>query len=378
MRIPLYSTLESRDGTLAADANLKNAVVENIEGALVVAKRPGITLQTELAPGLAQGLFSLGGVSYGIVNDTFWGPFTPGSGGASSGITWEAVEGAVLPVPCYDGINNVQYYSPISFQFDGKIFVREPLFDSSVLFRTSTDLISWNAVGSYPLNLSPTVAVPFLGMVFLFDFEFSTYVAYSPTGYGWTEVEVIENFPEYVRSNVVVMGSTLYVIGRTGSVTYIYKTTNGTTFTKTAISGIPSTNQDAKRILIAFNGKLYALPTIAGSAYDSVYSSNDGTTWDLVVQHWGVSIQMNYGSSVFDGKIYIAGMTADLYSRVYSMSDGVSWTIEASSSTWTPRWNPLLLTFDVNLIAVGGLSTSGYLYDIWKRVGASSTPSRPL
>lgn len=51
MRLNLCNSLESRDGTLVADAKLKNAVVENIEGALVVVKRPGITLKTELAPG---------------------------------------------------------------------------------------------------------------------------------------------------------------------------------------------------------------------------------------------------------------------------------------------------------------------------------------
>lgn len=81
MRLNLCNSLESRDGTLVADAKLKNAVVENIEGSLVVVKRPGITLKTELAPGLAQGLFSLNGLIYAIVNDTFY--FGDGGGGGS-------------------------------------------------------------------------------------------------------------------------------------------------------------------------------------------------------------------------------------------------------------------------------------------------------
>ena len=69
MRLPLCYPIESRDGTLNADSKLKNMVVENVEGEMVAVKRPGVTLASELAPGLAQGLFSLNGVSYAIVDD---------------------------------------------------------------------------------------------------------------------------------------------------------------------------------------------------------------------------------------------------------------------------------------------------------------------
>ena len=69
MRLPLCYPIESRDGTLNADSKMKNMVVENVEGEQVAVKRPGVTKQTELPPGLAQGLFSLNGVPYGIVSD---------------------------------------------------------------------------------------------------------------------------------------------------------------------------------------------------------------------------------------------------------------------------------------------------------------------
>lgn len=70
MRLTLCHPLESRDGTLNADSKMKNMVVENVEGELVAVKRPGVTNRTELAPGLAQGLFSLNGLAYAIVDDT--------------------------------------------------------------------------------------------------------------------------------------------------------------------------------------------------------------------------------------------------------------------------------------------------------------------
>ena len=88
MRLSLCYPIESRDGTLNADSKLKNMVVENVEGEQVAVKRPGVTKQTELPPGLAQGLFSLNGMAYAIVDDKLYGPFTPGGGGGSGPEGW--------------------------------------------------------------------------------------------------------------------------------------------------------------------------------------------------------------------------------------------------------------------------------------------------
>lgn len=91
MRLPLCYPIESRDGTLNADSKMKNMVVENVEGELVAVKRPGVSVAIELPTGLAQGLFSLNGVAYGIVNDMLYGPFTPASGGGGSEQYWEQI-----------------------------------------------------------------------------------------------------------------------------------------------------------------------------------------------------------------------------------------------------------------------------------------------
>lgn len=91
MRLTLCHPLESRDGTLNADSKMKNVVAENVEGELVAVKRPGVTNQSELPPGLAQGLFSLNGMAYSIVDDKLYGPFTPGGGGGSGSSGWVQV-----------------------------------------------------------------------------------------------------------------------------------------------------------------------------------------------------------------------------------------------------------------------------------------------
>ena len=85
MRLSLCYPIESRDGTLNADSKLKNMVVENVEGELIAVKRPGVTKASELAPGLAQGLFSLNGMAYGIVNDILMSFDSAETGGGITG-----------------------------------------------------------------------------------------------------------------------------------------------------------------------------------------------------------------------------------------------------------------------------------------------------
>ena len=80
MRLPLCYPIESRDGTLNADAKMKNMVVEEIEGERVAVKRPGVTSATQLPSGQAQGLFNLNGMAYSIVNDTLYGTLITGGG----------------------------------------------------------------------------------------------------------------------------------------------------------------------------------------------------------------------------------------------------------------------------------------------------------
>ena len=85
-RLKLSNPLESRDGTLAKDAKLKNMVTEIIEGKPWAVKRPGITNSVELPTGLAQGVFGMNGKAYAIVNDSIYGPLslTNNSGGGGS------------------------------------------------------------------------------------------------------------------------------------------------------------------------------------------------------------------------------------------------------------------------------------------------------
>ena len=86
MRLPLCYPIESRDGTLNADSKLKNMVVENVEGELVAVKRPGVTKQTELPPGLAQGLAYFNGSVFSMSSDVLYRTVP---GGGAVGASWD-------------------------------------------------------------------------------------------------------------------------------------------------------------------------------------------------------------------------------------------------------------------------------------------------
>lgn len=74
LRLPLAAALESRDGTLARDARMKNTLAEAIEGEVWAVKRPGIANATATAGGAAvgQGMVALNGQVYVMAGDVLY------------------------------------------------------------------------------------------------------------------------------------------------------------------------------------------------------------------------------------------------------------------------------------------------------------------
>ena len=360
MRLNLCNSLESRDGTLAADAKLKNAVVENIEGAMVVVKRPGITLRTDLAPGLAQGLFSLNGVAYGIVNDTLWGPFTPGSGGSTEQ-SWVQV-GGVVPTGSQSPSINGQTYS---FVFGGKIWLID--FSEGYFAYNSADGITWNAVGP-----GPSMYV-FDGNHFVTVFGSQIYVLNklgtvhtSTDGVSWTTTaQTGVSTDGSGNSELVQMGGALYMLQQT----ILFKSDDGVFYQNiTNVPELPSCN------LVALGSTLFALPT---SGRKAVYSGTGNGNWTLLTSDWGLgAVSSLYGFGTFNGKLYVCGAVgAGTNSNVYSSADGITWTLETFSTVWSARKAPVVADFGGKLTVIGGFGK----FDFWQLIGASaSVPSNAL
>lgn len=69
MRLPLATTIQSRDGTLAKGAQLKNVLVEAKGDTQRIFKRPGASVLLSLGTTLAQGAIAFGGAVYVVEND---------------------------------------------------------------------------------------------------------------------------------------------------------------------------------------------------------------------------------------------------------------------------------------------------------------------
>lgn len=140
MRLPLSVPLESRDGTLAKDAKLKNSIVENIEGVLMVIKRPGISLNSRIVEnGTAQGVFSLNGVPYAIADDTLIGlsqtqlPYVPPQAtltGSLGTVSLGAVGGGVGTggfLSIFSLMNEASYDPEAAYEIDDSVVAQDPI-----------------------------------------------------------------------------------------------------------------------------------------------------------------------------------------------------------------------------------------------------------
>jgi hypothetical protein len=66
-RIPLSSSIETRDGTMLKDPQMWNCYVEPTG---IIAKRPGIVLSSSFGVGIAQGCWSFGSLVMFLQADT--------------------------------------------------------------------------------------------------------------------------------------------------------------------------------------------------------------------------------------------------------------------------------------------------------------------
>ena len=298
MRLKLCHPLESRDGTLNADSKMKNLVVENVEGDLVAVKRPGATNRTELPAGLAQGLFSLNGMAYAIVNDTLYGGFTPGGGGGSGSAGWVQIPN-VMPFVTYP-----EYYADSN---NGKIVVigieKLPMTEYRYVF-SSTDAAAWLrsafVVGAYPPDW------PWYGQ------DASKWIPreadiFCAGGYFWTSYYYLEKH-YFSRSQDLI------------SWEHIYK--------RDRFNNIDNTWLPAD-LCVTHNGALLRFHVMYGSSA-LIYSTTDGMTWtdpvptNLTAQSWVRKI-ISHSGYLFAFRRYVNG--ANEYTQILKSADGgLTWS----------------------------------------------------
>lgn len=357
MRLPLCYPIESRDGTLNADAKMKNMVVEEIEGERVAVKRPGVTSATQLPSGQAQGLFNLNGMAYSIVNDTLYGTLITGGGGSVvSG--WSKI----ADMPFGNGWQN-----PFIATGSGLIFLDE--FSSSTW--TCTNPTTWtNAPWSgnwFPTNL--------LDQVYFGGYLWNWY-AYgdnltdfgkSSNGIAWALNRLASDVPEvqfFYEQPIVHAGAIVrFWINPTTYVVYVCRSTDGTTWTEWSATNL----SNASWKFISYAGNIYLVP-----GNKSVYRSSDnGSTWTLLTSNWGIS-----STTMIDCIATTSGLMAVFTDKkTWTSTDGITWTLKNYTLPVESMVGGQLAAIGTDLYMIG----SGASFNtVFKLLGASTPQGIPL
>lgn len=350
MRIPLYSPLESRDGTLAADANLKNALVEVGEGdgTILVMKRPGIALTNEIITGgLAQGVADLNGELYAVENDELW-TRVPMLG------AWD--EGTISSVSVSDLNTELVNNSPLSLThycsvyFQGVFYVwivwNSPGFINTY---SSVDLVTWAleptalaAVQRGPriVHNGKLVCLPktfdastaFYGdRVTVFDTAAAAGTSLTITNFPFTGGQTLRT--EYALAS---FGGYLWLHGGTDEFVFgqpqelyndVWKSATGASW-ELVSSGVG--NLELNSTLLAYANKLWLFQ----DGYDW-YNSTDGITWAFY-ELPGESITVGYlhsaGFVEYAGNLWVfnqdtsGNVITGSGSTLYGVFNGTLWT----------------------------------------------------
>lgn len=320
-RIVLANSIESRDGTMNADSKMKNMVTESVEGELVAVKRPGITSDVELPPGLAQGLFSLNGLAYAIVDDSMFEFSTAVTGGGTGGseetnsgwiqvpgampFTLEphmfagAINGAIFAIGwvnndeggisyyCYSSVDGLSWmmsgYNGSALGYSGKTLLKD-----GVILGFHNNATSWNKL----------------------------WFGKSSDGDAWQSKEIPTPFDveisqqlmsKYFMEGIMVVhgGLLLAFIKWRNSVWHVCSSVDGEVLSNSTQTNLFLSEYIKK--IISHNGDLYAIGGIGWSRFWK--SSDNGVTW-----------------SVF------SGIGADLIDCV-SADDGIL-VLTANNETW--------------------------------------------
>lgn len=346
MRIPLATSLESRDGTVGKDACVLNGIVEARGDGSAVRKRPGLSESGLIRAGVAQALgywndgvvaitddyLNIGGIEPGFVASTMpssanwkwvaYGAGTvvaiPNSGTAAAysldgGATWTA-----STLPASRTWNKVAY--------GNGVFVL--VSENSRNVATSVDGITWsdnsNALPygvewrALCFNETDEVFLAIEG-----DESSSCTVCTSSDGVTWTEVGTMANNLSWFDVEWVPELS-LYVAvsGSTNASSMSYSSTGASWSVATVSAGTPASQ------CVAWNGSIL-VATSYGTAY--YYTSTNGTSWTRRDTPGGLTTFQYVEAS---GDLFV--MHTYGAATFYTSTDGITWTAGSmpSSSNW--------------------------------------------
>lgn len=363
-RLPLPQILATRDAAVAKDGLLSNCYEEATPIGDMIVQRPGYTVQNSFGIGCAQGGITYDGQAVWIIADTL-----KTSGG---GIPTLSSFTAVTTVP-----------KPTGGQFAGKSgYLVSHLGDlygiggsaggdaSMSVYKSTNNGVSWSTISTPWASVvqSPMNAAVSLGSkIYACGLVTANGVYSSPDGVTWALLTAdLSSGSTRTVDVVIIHNNQLYAFLSGNAVTpQIWRSSDGITWTAVN-SGITGLTGRIRPGFVSLNNRLYIIGggTSNTSVNEDVWTSSDnGSTWVLLVNPAGFGGRVGLASWVSDGRMWIGGgATAAGFNTptnsVWSSADGSAWLLAAASSAWSARHSPSFTIHSDRLYIGAGVSGS--------------------
>ena len=262
------------------------------------------------------------------------------------------------------------------FVFDGKMWLSNGYYHGNVLY---PDLWSSENGKHWRMVLDDTPYWGYAEMVIYEDrvFAIKSDVWVSDDGENWEQI--LEKTPFGTRGygeSVVHDGQ----IFQLGSGSDVYSTTDGAEWECVA-SGAPY-GARAGSAVASFKGKLWLMggrvstpndPPEEGyeawTTFNDVWCSEDGVTWELVLEHAPWAPRTWFIADVYRDRLWVIGGYDNVnhanFAEVWYTDDGVTWHQMPVPEEFKSRHEPTAWVFDGSLWIAGG-NTWPVLNDIWR------------
>lgn len=333
IRLPLVSTIETRDTSAQKDAKLLNGFIEKLSDGPWAVKRPGTALYFGGEPGPGQGMVNFLDVIYSITGDALC---TQSGHGIGTPKPFQLITGAA---------SFSTRYGHGVVAFNNQIFVMG--------------------------GIDQTEAT--LGDIYA-----------SVDGLTWTQKA--SNAPWGPRSDfgLIVFNSALYLLGgRFGSTFYgdVWRSVDGTNWTQVAAGAFPARSNMG---FCLFGNRIWVAGGYASSSlntFNDIWASSDGVNWAHPAPNaptcpWASRAKFGFGA-IANMLVVIGG---DLSSNLpeaagdlWTSPDGIAWTRNSNPFNQPPTslaanvsWSSVGTEFDFPpVVTLTGGSGTGAVGQIW-------------
>ncbi len=288
---------------------------------------------------------------------------------SSDGVTWTEVDSNTpWTHTAYSPYDMAGYDTDYFLSYNGEMWVMD---SSSGDLWSSTDGVTWTEVtASLPGVVGD--AIVFNSKLWIMNYNNGNNIWSSSDGVTWTKAS--SNVPYETEGYATAFNGDIVVMGSTESDKYndVWISPDGVTWTKETTIGPWPSRADAS--VLSYGNKLwimggdgYGTLSTSTSCYTDVWSSSDGTNWNLVNSSvpWGG--RCGAGAVVFNNKMWLlGGFGSGSENDVWSSSDGVTWTEATANAPWAGRDGASIFVFNNELWVMGGEAAgSAYYNDVW-------------